>query len=120
MSKNEEPATAETVDGLSEFAQAGTARGSEPTAQARAAQGDGDHVVGLIEKNGREQVRVALRAYKGVQLVDVRIYYLAEGDELRPTSKGVSLKIGKIGELIAGLQAAEAEARRRGLIGGGA
>lgn len=68
-----------------------------------------------IQKNGRERVRVALDEVNG--LVDVRVTRPGAGtDTYMTTGKGVSLKVEKLPELIAALQAAGAEAMAQGLL----
>jgi hypothetical protein len=75
-------------------------------------------VMSVIPKNAHESVRVALDHYRGVDLVDIRVLANVNdpsGGQV-PTKKGVSLKIERLPELLAALQAAEAEARERGLL----
>jgi hypothetical protein len=75
-------------------------------------------VISVIPKNAHESVRVALDHYRGVDLVDIRVLaslHDPSGGQV-PTKKGVSLKIQRLPELVAALQAAEAEARERGLL----
>src|SRR5437764_1026971 len=72
-----------------------------------------DGLVGDLQKNRREVLRIQLRTYKGVDLPDVRVHFPDDTGELRPTGKGVSIKPGLIPELIALLQTAENEAHRR-------
>jgi Transcriptional Coactivator p15 (PC4) len=75
-------------------------------------------VISIIAKNNRESVRIALDEFRGLNLIDIRV--VAKLDDpsggLVPTKKGVSLKIERLPELVAALQAAEAEARERGLL----
>jgi hypothetical protein len=93
---------------------------SEHALASRASQEkrDPECVIAIIAKNKRERVRVALDAYRGVDLVDIRV--LAQLDDpsglLVATKKGVSLKIEQLPELISALRAAEAVARARGLL----
>ena len=77
--------------------------------------------IASVPKNSREEVRIALSEYRGTPLIDVRTFsdYSGEG-ELKPTAKGVSLRIARLPELIEALEKARAEAERRGLIGGAA
>lgn len=80
-----------------------------------------DHVA-VVEKNSREDVRITLDEYHGVQLIDVRTFadFTAGTIETRgPTKKGVSLNVSRLPDLIAGLEAARTEAVRRGLLPGG-
>lgn len=75
-------------------------------------------LIAEIAKNSTEHVRVNLDEFRGTHVVDVRVF-TAYGDraEPGPTKKGVSLRVDRLPELIAGLQKAEAAARAQGLIG---
>ena len=75
-----------------------------------------DETIGRIEKNSREEIRVSLTEFKGHQLIDLRVYAL-DGDDANPTKKGIAVKVDKLPELARLLTEAEAEARRRGLLG---
>ena len=75
-----------------------------------------DIIIETIQKNKSEHVRVMLREYKGAKFLDVRTYYAASDGELKPTAKGVSLRIGLIEDLRVAVAQAEREAKRRGLI----
>jgi len=75
-----------------------------------------DCLVGEIEKNQRETVRVQLREYQQHELVDIRVF-AASGDKgTVPTGKGVSLSVQKLGDLISLLQQARTEAEMRGIL----
>jgi hypothetical protein len=65
--------------------------------------------IGSIGKNGKERVEVAFKEYKGREFLDIRIYYLDENDEMRPTGKGVTLKPDQISDLISLLSEAQAK-----------
>ena len=78
----------------------------------------GPTIIATLEKNSRELVRIALDEYRGVPLVDVRVMAPAidpTGLPI-PTKKGIALRIELLPELVVALQAAEAEARRLGLL----
>ncbi len=73
----------------------------------------------IIEKNKAEELRVALKRYRGHDYVDIRTYVepsVDEGEGRVPTKKGVALALTKLPELIAALQRAESEARAAGLL----
>ncbi len=77
-----------------------------------------DTLIGTIQKNRAAEVRVKLGAYKGHDLIDVRVWaapYNGNGKGNVPTREGVSLSLAKLPELIRVLQAAWAEAIARGL-----
>ena len=44
-----------------------------------------------IEKNSREVIRVTEQEYKGVDLVDIRVYYKDKDENYKPGRKGISL-----------------------------
>jgi hypothetical protein len=78
-----------------------------------------DRLIGIVSKNAREEVRISLSRFKGVELVDVRIYANFNGvseEERRATKKGVSLKLDRLPALIEGLKAAYDRTRDQGLV----
>ena len=75
--------------------------------------------IATIEKNKLEELRIALKEFRGHRLIDVRTYvepYTDEGQGRVPTKKGVTLDLAKLPELIAALQEAERQARAAGLL----
>ena len=70
----------------------------------------------IIEKNSTQDVRVQLSEYRGRHYVDIRVFVVIDAVKRGPTRKGVTLAVGKLPELIAGLQAAEREAQKTGLL----
>jgi len=80
-----------------------------------------DHrtVLAMVPKNATQEIQVALDQYKGVDLLDVRVFANFSGvDQRKPTKQGISIKVARLPELIAALLLAEVEARRRGLLDG--
>jgi hypothetical protein len=73
-------------------------------------------VVARITKNKRESVVVALGSFMGTPLVHVRIHYVDDKGEDRPTAKGVCLNVDSLPELRAAIAQAEAEAILQGLL----
>jgi hypothetical protein len=69
-----------------------------------------------LQKNSREHVRIALDEYKGAVRVDARLYFDGGSGELRPTSKGITIRPEFLPRVIAALQEAERELRARGLM----
>lgn len=63
-------------------------------------------LVAKIEKNANEQVRIRLTSYRGFNLVDLRMFYLAD-DGFRPSGKGFALRRDRIGDLRQALEEAE-------------
>jgi len=107
--KNAKAAPADPVGG-SHCAQLGGECG-EPNKSA-----PGPQVIGTLEKNSRESIRVALDSYRGSDFLDIRIFANYGPDDLRPTRQGCTIRPALIPELRELLEAAEGEARRRGLL----
>jgi hypothetical protein len=86
----------------------------ENTTAGPRSQGD----LGELAQNGREALRVAIDRYQGQDLIDLRITApLTESSGLHvPTERGVSIRISLLPPLLEALQAAEVEARARGLL----
>lgn len=58
-------------------------------------------LIGEIAKNRRDIVRVTRRTFKGYDLLDIRIWYVdGHTGELRPSPKGISLKLELLPEII--------------------
>ena len=57
-------------------------------------------IIGEIERNDTERLRIEASNYKGSDFLSVRIYYLADNGEWRPTKKGITVKPDKVDELI--------------------
>ena len=70
----------------------------------------------ILPKSDTERVEVSLGEYEGHRYLDIRQRYLAN-DKWLPTKKGVTVKVGQLPELIAGLQRIETQARAAGLLG---
>ena len=72
--------------------------------------------IGEIAKNKRETLRCEIIEYKGMTLLDLRVY--TEIDKCSaPTRKGVSIKIEMIPQIREWLQQAETEAKAAELLG---
>jgi hypothetical protein len=75
-----------------------------------------DIIIGSIPKNQREDVRVTLSNFKGHDLVGTRIWFKTKDGEHRPTSKGISINVRILPELIGLLTEAEKKCVELGLI----
>jgi hypothetical protein len=75
-------------------------------------------LVGIVEKNRTEEVRVRLAVWQGCDFVDLRVFAEFDGTdgERRPTKRGVAIAVHRLPELVTALQGALAEAQRQGLI----
>jgi hypothetical protein len=56
-----------------------------------------------IRRSDSERLRVAISEFKGRTYVDLRVWYSTDAGELKPSSKGVSLKPSQIPEVVQGL-----------------
>lgn len=75
-------------------------------------------IIGRIEKNCREEIRVSLDSWKGFNLVALRVFYRDDAGAMKPSKAGLVFRVEKLPQVLAALQEAQAEARRRGLLGG--
>ncbi len=65
-------------------------------------------LIGEIEKNSLQKIRVTSETYKGHDFVDIRVYYRDEAeDDYKPSKKGIAISPDKIEELIALLKKAQ-------------
>ena len=62
-------------------------------------------VLATIAKNAREKIVIAETEYEGYELIDVRVHYLDESDELKPTRKGISMQRDSFPEFAEAIQA---------------
>lgn len=68
-------------------------------------------VIAEIPKNSRELIRVERTAFQGHQLINARVWFRADEGELRPSKKGLSVKLDQAEALAdAILRAASMEA----------
>jgi hypothetical protein len=62
-----------------------------------------------------EEVRVSLTEFKGKELIDLRVYYQPEdGEEKRPTKKGITISPEKFPELKKAILALEKVLQKQG------
>ena len=67
--------------------------------------------IARLPKNGTEEVRVTLDAFKGANLADMRVFadFTSAGIAM-PTKKGLSVRIEQLPDLIDALEKAREEA----------
>ena len=72
-------------------------------------------VIAEVEKNSREVIRIQREVYRGIPLLDLRVWVPAGGygEELQPTRKGLALRPETWLELLPELQAALADAEEQ-------
>jgi len=66
-------------------------------------------IIGEIERNPTERLRVSTENFKGRDYIDLRIYYEADDGEWKPTKKGVTIAPDKAEEVIELLSKASRE-----------
>jgi len=76
-----------------------------------------DQTVSVFPKNKFQEVRVGIREFKGNDLVDVRIWTIAQAvDQMVPTAKGVTINVHLLPNLIKALQDAEGVLKENKLL----
>jgi hypothetical protein len=70
----------------------------------------------VLEKNSRESLVINQSEFKGVKLVDVRVFYKDETGALKPTKKGVSVRLEQLDALIKALSTVSTAAREQELV----
>ena len=75
-----------------------------------------DVIIGAIPKNQREEIRVTLSNFKGHDLCGARIWFKNKEGEPRPSSKGLTVNVRVLPELIGLLEAAEKKAIELGVL----
>lgn len=70
-------------------------------------------IIAEILRNPTEIIRIALSNYKGKDYLDMRIFYLDDNNEWKPTKKGVTLTPDMLDEAIMALQKAKEEFQKK-------
>ncbi|MBP1297403.1 hypothetical protein [Bradyrhizobium elkanii] len=73
-----------------------------------------DVIVGAIEKNKREKIRVTLRSFSDLRQIDIRVFKNVHGVEIG-TPQGCTVKPAKLRTLINILEDADVAVRAEGL-----
>ena len=68
-----------------------------------------DKIVASFKRNPTEEVRAGIKEFKGRQYIDIRIYYLDDQSEWKPTRKGISLATDFMPELKNAVESIEKE-----------
>ncbi|HOW27354.1 MAG TPA: transcriptional coactivator p15/PC4 family protein [Elusimicrobiota bacterium] len=62
-------------------------------------------VIKKLKKNSSEEIWVVVTDYKERELLDIRVYYRSIDDmQMKPTKRGVSVPLSKVGEILAALE----------------
>lgn len=68
-----------------------------------------DKIVATFKRNPTEEVRAGVKEFKGRRYIDLRIYYMDDQGEWKPTRKGISLATDFMPELKEAVGALEKE-----------
>jgi len=71
-------------------------------------------ILGEIERNPTEVLRVSLENFKGRDYIDLRIYYQDDNGEWKPTKKGVTVAPDKLDDVIGFFNKAKEELAKKG------
>jgi len=63
-----------------------------------------NRILAMAAKNAREKIVIAETKYEGHDLIDVRVHYLDESDELKPTRKGIAMQRDSFPEFAEAIQ----------------
>lgn len=78
---------------------------------------NGPVVIQSLNKNARENVRIALDTYQGVELIDLRVTVDLNSSGIQtPTKKGLSLRVQMLPDLIKALMVANEKAVELGWL----
>jgi hypothetical protein len=66
--------------------------------------------------NKREHLRVSIENYNGFDLINVRKWFKAEDDTLRPGKQGIAIQVKHLPQLADAMTKALTVARDRGLV----
>jgi transcriptional coactivator p15 (PC4) len=76
-----------------------------------------DILLGEIDKNARELIRVLWREYRRKPFLDIRVLYRpGDGEEPKPSGKGVTVSPDNLPAFFEALAEVERLARERGLL----
>lgn len=57
-------------------------------------------LLGEIQKNSVEKIRVSSTSYQGHSYIDIRVYFEDDQGEWRPTKKGVTISPSNVDDVI--------------------
>jgi fumarate hydratase class II len=67
-----------------------------------------DRTVATFQKNKFQEVRVGVREFKGIDLVDIRTWTMTQGsNDMVPTAKGVTINVTLLPQLKKALEDVE-------------
>ena len=75
-----------------------------------------DRIVARIAKGRGEEIRVALSRFKGRDYLAFRVWFQDVTGEMRPSSRGLNVRVELLPEILDGIGRAYEEARSEGLV----
>jgi len=75
-----------------------------------------DEVIAQFQKNSREEIRVTINEFKNNKYIHLRTYVGFEGDEKKPTPKGIAIAVELYPELKKAMELLEKSLAEQGLI----
>ena len=57
-----------------------------------------------LARSEREQVRVAIEEFRGRYGIDIRIFFVTESGDWRPTKRGIRIPVEQKDELVAAIE----------------
>jgi hypothetical protein len=69
-----------------------------------------------ISKNKREEIRIGLDQFSGHDLFSARVFFTTDDGNKLPGKSGIAFKIALLPEFARAVEAALAEAKKRGLV----
>jgi len=75
-------------------------------------------LVAQFEKNAKEEVRVSIDDFRGRKIINLRVYYKADGGHWLPGKQGLALGVDRYRDLADALVKLGEELEAKGLLGG--
>ena len=66
---------------------------------------------GRGDREGKEELRFALKEFNRVHYVDVRMWFLGRDEQWRPTAKGITIKLSEYHDVLTALEKYEEKIR---------
>jgi hypothetical protein len=86
------------------------------TPTARAGKAAADRIFGQIPTRRGEQLRIALSNFKGATYLAIRVWFTDDDGEMKPTGKGVNIKVEHLPAIADAIGKALKAARADGLV----
>ncbi len=64
-------------------------------------------IIHEFEKNSREKVIVLIKKFRNNYYLDIRVYFKGEGDEYKPSKKGIMISLELLDDLKEALEKVE-------------